>query len=371
MNKLFLHIGTWKTGSSTIQYNLHGLRKKLEREGFFYLSKENKMVIDDGIIRNFTEIDDDYVQKSREKFKAILDQKRKENPQLSFISSAEEYSGDPFMGFKNAGAVAKNLYEITKELDLDISIIVYLRRQDDFFESLYQQSIRLGYSHDFDEFCGKYDATDFNWYDLLKSYSDLFGNDNMIVRRYHRTYLPEENSLIQDFGKAIGSEIVSNFEETRSRNKGFSRDTLEITKIMNKYFEGEERFKLRKIYDQVNAKMPFEKYAFFSPEERKEFLKQYEESNHMVAKKYFDEEKLFPDPEFNPEQESYSGLTKEAMVANFSKALLLVKEEADREKEQLARNLQNHSLLYRLRRTVSKGLDRFPKMKKSLKGWIK
>lgn len=370
MTKLFLHIGTWKTGSSTIQFNLHGLRKKLEKEGFFYLSKENKMVINDGIIRNFTQIEESYVKKSREKFKEILNRKRKENPQLNFISSAEEYSGNPFKGFKNAGAVAGNLHEITKGLDLDIKILVYLRRQDDFFESLYQQSIRLGDSHDFDEFCDQYDASDFNWKKLTEVYSEYFGADNIIVRRYHRKYLPEENSLIQDFGKIIGSEIVSNFEETRSRNKGFSRDTLEITKIMNKYFEGEERFRLRKIYDRVNAKMPFEKYAFFSADGREDFLKQYEESNHLVAKKYFGEEKLFPEPVYNNQKESYSGLTEEAIVANFSKALLLVKEEAEKEKEQLEKNLKNHSLLYRLRRKTSKSLEYFPGLKESLKKWI-
>lgn len=329
------------------------------------------MVINDGIIRNFTKIEEDYVKKSREKFRAILDLKRDENPHLKFISSAEEYSGNPFNGFKNVDAVAKNLYEITRGLDLDVSVIVYLRRQDDFFESLYQQSIRLGDSHDFDEFCEKYDATDFNWANLTEAYSDIFGEKNVIVRRYHRKFLPEENSLIQNFGNIIGSEIVSNFEETRSRNKGFSRDTLEITKIMNKYFEGEERFKLRKIYDRVNAKMPFEKYAFFTPKERERFLKKYEQTNQLVAKKYFDEEKLFPEPVYNREQDAYSGLTQEAIVANFSKALLLVKEQADKEKEKLEKNLQQHSLIYRSRRAVSKGLDRFPGLKESLTRWLK
>lgn len=369
-SKLFIHIGTWKTGSSTIQYNLYKLRDALKREGFYYLCKENKMVINDGIIRNFTGLEDDYIRQSREKFKHILEAENRSGNTV-FITSAEEFSGNPFQGFKNAGAVAENLYEITKDLGLDIHIIVYLRRQDDFFESLYQQSIRLGESHSFREFSVKYDASDFNWYKLLQAYADLFGKEKVIVRRYHRKFLPEENSLIQDFGKIIGSEVVAGYESTQSKNKGFSRDTLEITRIMNRYFEGEERFQLRKIYDRVNAKLPFEKYSFFSASERALFLERYEDSNVAVEREYLDDELLFPQPDFKSEGTEYTGLTNEAIIANFSKALLLVKEQSEREKEQLATTLKNHFFRFRIRRIIADRLNRFPKLKHSLKNLLK
>lgn len=365
-SKLFIHIGTWKTGSSTIQYNLHRLKNDLETEGFYYLCKENKMVINDGAIRNFTEIEEDYIRQSREKFGKILEEKRKQGDPI-FISSAEEFSGNPFDGFKNVRAVAQNLFEVTKDFELDIYIIVYLRRQDDFFESLYQQSIRLGQSHSFHEFSEIYDASDFNWYELLQAYAGIFGKDKMIVRRYHRKFLPEENSLVQDFGQVIGSEVAANFESTQSRNKGFSRDTLEITRIMNKYFEGEERFQLRKIYDRVNAKLPFENYSFFTDSERALFLKKYEESNRVIAKEFFGENELFPEPDYKSTNVEYTGLTNEAIVANFSKALLLVKKESEREKEEIEKSLRNKFMWPRIRRMISDRLERFPELKKSLK----
>lgn len=367
MSKLFIHIGTWKTGSSTLQYNLYKLRSELEDEGFFYFCKDNKMVIDDGIVRGFTKPEDDFIKKSRKKVKKILDDKRRKNPKIDFISSAEEFSGNPFDGFKNARAVAENLYEITRDFDLDIYIIVYLRRQDDFFESLYQQSIRLGEFHRFHDFLGKFDASDFNWYELIQGYADVFGKEKVIVRRYHKKYLPEKNSLIQDFGKVIGSDLVSNYESTTSKNKGFSRDTMEITRMMNKYFEGEERFQLRKIYDQVNAKLPFEKYAFFSASERADFLEKYAESNSALAREYLDEDTLFPPPEYDSKKDPYTGLTLEAVVVNFSKALLLVKEGAEKEKRELANDFRRNFFRFRVRNLLSKKLDQHPALKGTLK----
>ena len=363
-SKLFIHIGTWKTGSSTIQYNLHTVREKLEEEGFYYLCKENKMVARGWKIRNFTRVESEFVKKSREKFKNILERKRSKNASINFISSAEQFSGDPFLGFKNAGAVAENIYKITKDLGLDVYIIVYLRRQDDFFESLYQQSIRLGESHSFKEFLEKFDSSHFNWKNMIQAYAHIFGNDKIIVKRYHKKYLPKENSLMRDFGDAIGSKVIGNYRSTTSRNQGFSRDTLEIMKIMNRHFKGDERFELRKIFDRVNAKLPFEKYSFFSMEERISFLKKYEESNTIVAKKYFGEETLFPSPDYRLKKKEYDGLSTEAVVTSFSEALLIVKNEAEKENEKLAKKTKNSFFRHRLRKKIKKKLNLFPKLKR-------
>lgn len=369
MTKLFIHIGTWKTGSSTIQYNLYRLRKELEKEGFYYLCKKNKMVINDGVIRNFTDLEEDYILKSREKFKTILDRELAKNRSIDFISSAEEFSGSPFKGFKNAGAVARNLHEITKGFGLDISIIVYLRRQDDFFESLYQQSIRLGESHQFDDFLSSFDESDFNWHSVLKGYADIFGKDKVVVRRYHDKFLPHENSLIQDFGQIIGSKIVSNFELTTSRNTGYSRDTLEITRIMNQYFEDDDRYELRKIYDKITSRIPFQKYAFFTPSGRKEFLSRYSESNKKVLEEFLntEDQNLFPEPEYEEKASHYDGLTNEAIVINFSNALLTVKRSLDKQHKNRLEDFQNKFIRFRIKNKIRLFLNKFPRLKSILK----
>src|SRR6056297_1032575 len=147
---LYLHIGTWKTGSTTLQFYLNHFKKELKKENIYYLSGSDKIVTDDRIIRKFKEINTDYIKESRQKFKQIVS--RYDDSNASFVSSAEEFSGDPFTGYKNGHLVAEMLHRITEGLDLDVQIIIYLRRQDDFFESLYTHSIYLGKSHSFNEF---------------------------------------------------------------------------------------------------------------------------------------------------------------------------------------------------------------------------
>lgn len=370
-SKLFIHIGTWKTGSSTIQHNLYSERKKLRKEGFYYLSKKNEITVPGWKIGNFERVEEEFVEKTRVKLSNIIEKKNAKKENVAFISSDEHFSGDPFRGFKNTGIVAKNIFEITKDLGLDVYIIVYLRRQDDFFESLYQQSVRLGDSHSFTEFLTQFDSSHFNWLNLIEAYADLFGKEKMIVRRYHQKYLPKENSLVQDFGKMIGSESLASFQVTTSRNRGFSRDTLEIMRVINRHFEGDEQFELRKIFDQVDSKLPFKNYSFFSDSDRVNFLNRYNDSNRQLAKEYLGEEVLFPAPNYKLETNQYSGISVDTLIVNFSKALLLVKKEADVKKQMTTKKLKRNFLRFRVHQFISRKLDAFPAFKKKLNRIIK
>src|SRR5690625_7585565 len=107
--------------------------------------------------------------------------KKKQN--LLYLIISEHFSGNPFIGFSNVHIIAETLWEITKDLDLDIYIIVYLRRQDDFIESMYTQSIHLGDSHSFEEFINGFDESAFDWEYILDSYSKWFGKDRSEERR--------------------------------------------------------------------------------------------------------------------------------------------------------------------------------------------
>lgn len=366
-DELFIHIGTWKTGSSTIQYNLNRFKEQLKEDGIYYLSKKDKMVVDDGIVRGFDKIEMEYVEKSRHKLKGIL--KETEGVDYKYIASAEEFSGDPFRGFKNCTSVAENLYEITKDLNLDVKIIVYLRRQDDFIESMYTQSVHLGGVKTFQEFVSDFDESHFNWYYLLEAYSKLFGKDNIIVRRYHKAFLPQKNSLLRDFGEVINSKLIADFSVTVSKNRGLSRDALELSRFTNKHFEDKERYRLRKIFQQVNSKKPFEKYAFFNTPEREKFLAMYKHSNSKVAKEYLgiEYDSLFPSPDLSEIVPQYPGLTNEAMAVILSRALLSVSEMAKKDNRKTAKRYRKSFFKYRIYDKISSALSRYPSFKEKLK----
>jgi len=325
------------------------------------------MVIDDRIIRDFDKIEDQYVTQSRQKLKGIFDEAR--DKEYKYIASAEEFSGDPFRGFKNCRAVAKNVFEITKDLNLDIKIIVYLRRQDDFIESMYTQSIHLGGVKTFQEFISDFDESHFNWYSLLCAYSDVFGKENIIVRRYHKAFLPHRNSLMHDFGEVVNSSLIANFSETVSKNRGLSRDALELTRITNKHLHDEERYQLRKLFQEINSKNPFEKYSFFDNSERKDFLSNYKDSNSRVAKEFFglQDDSLFPSPDNSETPPPYPGFTPEAMTVTLSRALLAVNYRAQKENKKTAKRYRQSILKYRIYDNISEALSKYPSLKEKLK----
>jgi hypothetical protein len=356
----YIHIGTWKTGSSTIQFNVHSVKKQLQNEGLFYLSKGDKMVIDDGVIRNFDKLEDNYIRESRSKLKGILDAKLKLNPAMRFLASAEEFSGDPFKAFSNSGWIAKNLFEITKDLNLDIKIVVFLRRQDEFVESMYTQSIHLGASHSFEEFLRKYEPGAFDWYRLVDSYSQIYGKANIIVKRYHKAFLPENDSLLHQMGEVLGSPILKSFKGTNPRNRGLSRDALEITRVTNRYLNKDDQYLLRNIFQETNAKQPFESYAYFSASDRLEFLKIYQKSNSLVVKEYLDTtESLFPDPtDLDLGSTVYPGLSTEALALNMSRGLVTLSKRITRLEQDMRYELKTTSLRYKVKKALGKLIGR-------------
>lgn len=371
--KLYIHIGTWKTGSSTIQYHLKHNIPKLKEEGIIYLASDQKIVEDYKVIREAQEVDQQFIQGSRAKLKYILETKQKTNEQHRILTSSESFSGNPFEGFKNVHIVAQTLKQITKDLNLDIYIIVYLRRQDDFIESMYTQSIHLGASHSFEEFLAHFDVTSFNWEYLLQSYADNFGKDKLIVRRYHKQFLPEENSLLQSFGKIIDSKFLENYTSTNSRNRGLSRDALEISRITNKYFDNDTQYQLRNIFQEVNSKEPFEKYAFFNGHERTKYLSRYSASNGNVEKEYFNETggTLFPEPEAEEIESHYHGLSNEAIVVNLSKAVLAVNQRLGQKEKKMREEFQNMFIKRRIRNRIVLLLSRYPALNNRIRRLVK
>lgn len=305
---LYIHIGTYKTGTTTIQKAIRDNRN---------LRREN--ISDIGRPPYFREIciaekiEGKIISKAK---KEISKRVRRELffGNNKFIISAEHFSGNPNNGFKNSGVVAEILNEITKPLEVNVKIIVYLRRQDEFIQSMYTQEIHHGGSMLFEQYLSQFDENSFNWHTLIENYANKFGEDNLIVRRYGKNYMPDRNSVVRSFGDIIGSEVLNRYSKTAVANRGYSRDALEIARRCNPFLEPDEKKALRKLLQSVSSKQPFEKYDYFDVEDKLEFLKKYEESNNEVAKRYFNKAFLFEKPLHNIESKVYEGLDVDSLI---------------------------------------------------------
>lgn len=321
---LYIHIGTHKTGSTAIQQFLRQNKRRLAQEGVFYLT------LPYGIekLMSANELDEELVDSVK---KSLANKANSYSPKKAqegcYLLSWEGFSGDALKGYANVAIVAEHLQRMTEQFD--VKIIVYLRRQDDFLESIYTQKIHEGASYAFHSFVEMLPDTSFDWARLLAAYGDRFGKENLIVRRYDKAFLPKSDSLLKDFLQIVGVDFNKLDVEKKELipNRGYSRDALEIAKLANPYLRNEEKKRLRRILQNASAKQPFEKYAYWTSSERARFLERYNQSNAQVASHFFDEEfgDLFPIDNDRSEREQYGGLSAEAVAKVLAVALVMDK----------------------------------------------
>ena len=137
MNKLFIHIGTHKTGSTALQQELMALGGELRKVGFHWNAPAGfaKRLLADATAGRITQAfvnDTEYISDFRARVLSQLEN-------CSAVISSEHFSGNPRLCYKHASACAKALAMIFEGIPTEI--IVYYRRQDSFCESLYTQGI--------------------------------------------------------------------------------------------------------------------------------------------------------------------------------------------------------------------------------------
>ncbi|MGB5714316.1 MAG: hypothetical protein WBM44_25820 [Waterburya sp.] len=319
--QLFIHIGTHKTGTTSIERVLRQYRNELRKEGLVYLPLPPEV----NQFQPLKELDVEIIKSYKKNLnRQIKENQRRENRDIRFLMSYEGFSGNPLTGYNNAGIIAEHLKQITD--NMDVCIIVYLRRQDNFLESMYTQEVHEGESYSFESFLENSSAFSFDWERFLSCYCDHFGRENIVVRRYDKAFLPESDSLLKDFFNILGIDIQKIVSQNNipALNRGYSRDTLEIARLSNPYLNRVERRRLRRILQQTSSKKSFERYSYWSDDDKDRFFAQYSESNGAVAREYFNEASglLFPYQAHNNGSQEYQGLSLEAVTAILVKAML-------------------------------------------------
>lgn len=359
--KLYIHIGTHKAGSTTIQETLEKESSRLAKEGIYYFGRFFGL---SRIMREMMEYDVELVNN----FKTEVERELKESQSIAphtYVISNEKFSGHKLFAYKNAPVIAKTLHEVFEPYNFDIKIVVYIRRQDKYLESMYVQKIKSLASYTFDEFLNTIeDIHAYHWDTFLDVFSNVFGKENVIVRGFDKKYLPEKNSLIQNFGSIIGSSYLEKYSKGTVINRGYSRDVLEVARHANKHLDNEQLKVLRKILLEID--LPKEDYSFFSNEERIKLLSNYEASNQRVAREYLQDPSGNLFTKFEPQPgniaSDYTGLTPEVLAVIFSKALLTLRTQI-LDEIALNREMQFSNRVFRKIKKISSAITSHKKSK--------
>jgi hypothetical protein len=296
MKKIYLHIGMPKTGTTAIQLFLKDNERALKKHNIVFpqdymnLNVKEEFELSCGNLANF------FMGFSNDNRALKIKELHDKYEQDIIISSERIWSnfatqGDDFL---------KTLKSICS--DAEIIIIVYLRKQVDFFESMYLEEIKC-----WKEIRSIYEiernsnySLQLEYVKLLAQLVELFGREQCNIRLYEKKEWKNQN-LIEDFLDAIGIEDVNEFVFS-SEKINFSLDKLasSLKRQINQTSYGPREISKTFLVPLLKSTQLHAEngrteltYSYFSPDEKDEFMKQYGEENHFIAREFFGRESIF------------------------------------------------------------------------------
>lgn len=231
MRQLFLHIGFNKTGSTSLQKAMFVNASALEHHGILYPSDVDAPYVQRWqhvplaaavpgcrlewvTPRKMATLNDAY---------SNLHSKLRSSDHHTVVLSSE--------GFGETGMGADKLKWLKNQFsEFRIKIVAYVRRQDHYFLSTYQEAIKAGRHR-------KFNFDDFSSFGQLyfgrrlAPWREVFGFDNVIVRPFTPAIWPEKD-LVSDFFKATSINVCG-IEKVEPENEGLDFRAVEFLRILN------------------------------------------------------------------------------------------------------------------------------------------
>lgn len=196
-------------------------------------------------------------------------------------------------GFRNKESV---WFKLKKEMEAHAfrtKVIVYLRRQDDFLYSWWNQRIKEGLYREctlsWEEMTEKLPIVHLDYFEMLNQISEFVGKENLIVRRFGKEYFVG-NAIYKDFIHAIGLQYTDAYQvKTEVYNMGLTKNNAELKRILNKLPDSDAQSKLmfqNILVHNSNCKKDNRKYSMYSQSEARELYEKYREGNRLIAEEY-------------------------------------------------------------------------------------
>lgn len=233
-----LHIGSGKTGTSTLQRVLRRNPDPLRAAGYYYPRTPGRVRHtqlglyvrpDDELVRHADWLTGDHTDPVafRRDFRRRLDREIARADASGVVFSDE--------GLFSAGdRTIRRMRQLTGRLGGKVRLVVYLRRQDDHLISRYQQVVKMGEITPLTTWMQQDWTGTYDYHLRLTSWRDL-EPDAFVVRRFERDRMAG-GSLVRDFMRAAGLAIdESTLTHSEARNESLGVEAIEVLRILNLY----------------------------------------------------------------------------------------------------------------------------------------
>ncbi|GAA6179473.1 hypothetical protein NBRC116594_09110 [Shimia sp. NS0008-38b] len=274
MNKdskpIYIHIGTQKTGSTSIQAFLWGMHKELYANGVNFVQAGRKRAAHNQMA---------VVERNGDVAPLIHDVMHEIDRQPDHV---HVLSSEMFFRTSLADAFAK---QFSEEFKHRIRIVAYLRRQDKFLEAMFKQALKNGRFRGTPQQYWTRRDNAVHYSEVLDAYSELFGKDSMIVRPFERSAFPD-GDIVKDFAGHIGVDTqVTGMPDTPPSNLTLSYEVSHLLGVLNRTTDINTRYLIREI-SRHNTRGAVRSSDCYVTSERREIMQSCEEDNSYVRKTY-------------------------------------------------------------------------------------
>lgn len=318
MTRAILHIGAEKTGSTALQVYLTTNRKALTKHGYFYSRAAGwqnhaslcRYALPAGARNAPGRLKPGVTHEEfRQALENSLAEEAARHPESTLLFSNEHCRGR----LVTAEQVA-DLHRMLAGLFDDISVVVYIRRQDELAVSYYSTMLKSGGVKQ--EIIPSRPNSDFyDYWGLLQRWGSVFGEANIDIGIFGRASL-EKGSIVADFCKRTGIPELPTGQQ-RS-NEAMPPDQQEYLREINIRIGNDEtitdadRHAIRGLVSSIGGgkgRMP-------SQSEARAFYERFAESNEKVRARYFPERATLFNEDFSayPETAADPELNLEAAL---------------------------------------------------------
>ncbi|KJE35265.1 hypothetical protein UF64_11545 [Thalassospira sp. HJ] len=321
---LYIHLGAPKTGTTYIQKYFCDYQKEFANNGLLY---------PDATIRGYGHHDvalllnGAYPDWSTRQPKTLDELAGKIGDEIASVNSDVLISSENFFLFPQPTKLKELMDRHAWLTQRKLKLIVYLRRQDDFMESWYNQMVKAqGFAGDMsDAIDTMRDQCDYE--KQLRNWLNVFSADELVVKTYEDAK-KHQSGILGDLVEEIRPELLSLISNNKDQreNISLSRDLLEVQKILNRLPVSieEKRILHKDLMTLTRHNQEPNKYSVLSRQQADDLIQPHKEGNNWVAETFLGRKNLFPE---RPKQEHipYPGLSKETAVQTMGMLIMALK----------------------------------------------
>ena len=272
-----MHPGFGKCGSSSIQAFINNNIDKLKLSGI-YVSGEHII----NWVPYFEQLIENNTIYSCENLFCLLKEKAKKNNCDTIIISAENLSN------RNTITKGKQIHDIIASLFDEISILLYIRRQDEFLLSSWQQWWhKKGRSlKSYIDNALKLHVPDY--FETAKFFEKVYGKESLSVIPFHRKAFKCEN-LISDFD--FRAQLNISFSVDHYENKSLNPYLCEILSRIPNIYQNVDDNSIKELLAQYSDQKTIlfdNDKTILNENQKTKILKHFENDNRILHKKYFE-----------------------------------------------------------------------------------